>query len=127
MKEFGSQIKFVFRNFPLSEMHDYARAAALAAEAANLQDKFWEMYDAIYENQEDLNEAFLLELTEKLKLDIPKFKKDIDSTELADRVDADFESDVVSGVNGTPSFYVNGKKFDGGAEDLIELLKENAV
>ena len=49
MKEFGSQIKFVFRNFPLSEMHEYARAAALAAEAANLQGKFWEMYDAIYE------------------------------------------------------------------------------
>jgi len=127
MKEFGSQIKFVFRNFPLSEMHEYARAAALAAEAANLQGKFWEMHDAIYENQEDLNEAFLLELAEKLKLDLPKFKKDIESTELADRVDADFESGVVSGVNGTPSFYVNGKKFDGGAEDLIELLKENAV
>ena len=127
MKEFGSQIKFVFRNFPLSEMHEYARAAALAAEAANLQGKFWEMHDAIYENQEDLNEAFLLELAEKLKLDIPKFTKDIESTELADRVDADFESGVVSGVNGTPSFYVNGKKFDGGAEDLIELLKENAV
>ena len=127
MKEFGSQIKFVFRNFPLSEMHEYARAAALAAEAANLQGKFWEMHDAIYENQEDLNEAFLLELAEKLKLDLPKFKKDIDSTELADRVDADFESGVVSGVNGTPSFYVNGKKFDGGAEDLIDLLKENAV
>ena len=127
MKEFGSQIKFVLRNFPLSEMHEYARAAALAAEAANLQGKFWEMYDAIYENQEDLNEAFLLELAEKLKLDIPKFKKDIDSKELAARVDADFEIGVVSGVNGTPSFYVNGKKFDGGAENLIELLEENAV
>ncbi len=125
MKEFGTQIKFVFRNFPLSEMHQYARAAALAAEAANLQGKFWEMHDAIYENQEDLNEDFLLELAEKLKLDIPKFKKDIDSTELADRVDSDFESGIVSGVNGTPSFYVNGNKFDGGAENLLELVKEN--
>ena len=125
MKEFGSEIKFVFRNFPLSEMHEYARAAALAAEAANLQGKFWEMHDAIYENQEDLNDAFLIELAEKLKLDIPKFKKDIDSTELADRVDADFESGVVSGVNGTPSFYVNGNKFNGGAENLLELVKEN--
>jgi len=66
-------------------------------------------------------------LAGKLKLDIPKFKKDIDSKELAARVDADFEIGVVSGVNGTPSFYVNGKKFDGGAEDLIELLEENAV
>ncbi|MPS71539.1 MAG: DsbA family protein [Chryseobacterium sp.] len=127
MKEFGSQIKFVFRNFPLSEMHQYARVAAIAAEAANLQGKFWEMHDAIYENQQSLNENLLMRLAEKLKLNISQFEKDLESTKLAEKVDSDFESGVMSGVNGTPSFFVNGKKFDGGAQDLIELLRENAV
>lgn len=122
MNQFGSQIKFVFRNFPLSEMHEYARAAALAAEAAALQNKFWEMHDAIYENQQNLNEHLLLELAEELKLDIPQFKNDMESSELIDKVDEDFESGIVSGVNGTPSFYVNGKKFEGGAEDLFQLV-----
>jgi len=122
MSQFGDQIKFVFRNFPLSEMHQYARAAALAAEAAGLQGKFWEMHDAIYENQRALNEMLLMKLAEKLKLNIPQFEEDIKSPKLAEKVDADFESGVMSGVNGTPSFYVNGKKFDGGAEDLLQLI-----
>ena len=122
MSQFGDQIKFVFRNFPLSEMHQYARAAALAAEAAGLQGKFWEMHDAIYENQRALNETLLKKLAEKLKLNITQFEEDIKSPKLAEKVDADFESGVMSGVNGTPSFYVNGKKFDGGAEDLLQLI-----
>jgi len=125
MKEFGSQIKFVFRNFPLSEMHQNARPAAIAAEAANLQGKFWEMHDAIYENQRDLNENLLMKLAEQLNLNIPQFEKDLESTELAEKVDSDFESGIMSGVNGTPSFFVNGKKFDGGAENLLELVREN--
>lgn len=125
MKEFGSQIKFVFRNFPLSEMHQYARPAAIAAEAAHLQGKFWEMHDAIYENQRDLNENLLMKLAEQLNLNIPQFEKDLKSIELAEKVDSDFESGIVSGVNGTPSFFVSGKKFDGGAEDLLELVREN--
>ncbi|MFC3161248.1 Protein-disulfide isomerase [Chryseobacterium arachidis] len=126
MKEFGSQVKFVFRNFPLSEMHQYARPAAIAAEAANLQGKFWEMHDAIYENQGSLNELFLFELAEKIGLNISQFKEDIQKTELEEKVDSDLESGIVSGVNGTPSFFVNGNKFNGGAQDLIELIRENA-
>jgi len=122
MNQFGSQIKFVFRNFPLSDMHEYARAAALAAEAAALQNKFWEMHDAIYENQRSLNEHLLLELAKELKLDISQFKSDMGSSELKDKVDEDFASGIVSGVNGTPSFYVNGKKFEGTAEDLFQLV-----
>ncbi|AZA54622.1 DsbA family protein [Chryseobacterium sp. G0201] len=127
MSQFGNQIKFVFRNFPLSEMHQYARPAALAAEAANLQGKFWEMHDAIYENQEYLNENFLLELAQKLHLNINQFKTDLEKPELAEKIDADFESGIISGVNGTPSFFVNGKKFDGGVEDLFQLLNEKTV
>lgn len=126
MSQFGSQIKFVFRNFPLSEMHPYARPAAIAAEAANLQGKFWEMHDAIYENQIDLNENLLIKLAEKLKLNISQFKEDLENPALAEKIDSDFESGIISGVNGTPSFFVNGKKFDGAAIDLIRPLEENA-
>ncbi len=127
MKEFGGQVKFVFRNFPLSEMHQYAKPAAIAAEAANLQGKFWEMHDAIYENQGYLNENFLMKLAEQLNLNIPQFEKDLQKIELAEKVDSDFESGVMSGVNGTPSFFVNDKKFDGSAMELLQLIRENAV
>ena len=125
MNQFGSQIKFVFRNFPLSEMHEYARTAALAAEAAALQGKFWEMHDSIFENQQDLSESFLVDLAEKLNLDVPQYKKDIESVEVTEKVDADFESGIISGVNGTPSFYVNGQKFDGGAADLYQVILDS--
>ncbi|QES90077.1 DsbA family protein [Rhizosphaericola mali] len=126
LKEYGDAITFVFRNFPLSEMHPMARPAALAAEAANLQGKFWEMHDAIYENQDVLSSEFLLQLATKLNLDMVQFEKDIQSDKVNDKVDNDFESGVRSGVNGTPSFYINNQKFNGGAEDLLELLKENS-
>jgi protein-disulfide isomerase len=125
MKEYGSQVKFVFRNFPLSEMHQYARAAAIAAEAADLQGKFWEMHDAIYENQQNLDELYLFKLAENIGLNIAQFKEDIQKTELEEKVDSDFESGIMSGVNGTPSFFINGNKFNGGAEDLLELIGEN--
>lgn len=126
IREFGSQIQFVFRNFPLSEMHPYAKPAAIAAEAAHLQGKFWEMHDAIYENQQHLNESLLIKLAERLELNIPQFEKDLKKAELEEKVDSDFESGVISGVNGTPSFFINGNKFNGGAEDLLELVRENA-
>ncbi|WP_206368317.1 DsbA family protein [Sphingobacterium sp. B16(2022)] len=70
-------MKFVFRNFPLSEMHEYALSAAIGAEAASFQDKFWEIYDAIYENQRNLGELYLFELAEKIGLNMEKFKSDI--------------------------------------------------
>lgn len=124
MTKYGKEIKFVFRNFPLSEMHQYARPAAIAAEAAALQGKFWEMHDVIYENQRILSEPFLLELVEKLELDPHQFNVDIKKSELAAKVDSDFESGILSGVNGTPSFFVNGRKFNAGAEDLLQLMSE---
>ncbi|NJI72270.1 thioredoxin domain-containing protein [Sphingobacterium kitahiroshimense] len=122
LERFSEEVKFVFRNFPLSEMHEFALSAAIAAEAASLQDKFWEMHDAIYENQEYLDDLYLYKLAEKIGLDMEKFKSDIQRAELTDRIDADFQGGIISGVNGTPSFYVNGRKFDGGAEELFELF-----
>jgi protein-disulfide isomerase len=122
LKKFSGEVKFVFRNFPLSEMHEYALPAAIVAEAASLQDKFWEMHDAIYENQRNLNDQYLFTIAEKIGLDMEKFKSDIQKEELVNKIDADFQGGVISGVNGTPSFYVNGKKFNAGAEDLFNLF-----
>ncbi|MDQ1151767.1 protein-disulfide isomerase [Sphingobacterium zeae] len=124
MAELGSQIRFVFRNFPLSEMHPYAKSAALAAEAAALQGKFWEMHDAIFENQNSLNDQWLLDMAQQLDLDMDKFRSDLNDESIVDRVEGDFESGMMSGVNGTPTFFVNGQKFDGGAEDLVQVLRE---
>lgn len=122
---FGDQILFVFRNFPLQESHRYANIAAQAAEAAGKQGKFWEMHDAIFENQQQLNEDFIEHLAEKLGLDMEEFEEDLNSEEISTKVEDDFESGVRSGVNGTPSFFINGEKFDGGAADLLQVLKES--
>ncbi|KLT67544.1 thioredoxin domain-containing protein [Pedobacter sp. BMA] len=122
---FGDQVKLVFRNFPLREAHEFAYAASLAAEAAALQDKFWEMHDAIYENQYRLEEGLFDELAEALGLDLDQFAADLSSEGVKEKVESDFESGIRSGVNGTPSFYVNGTKFDGGATDLYAMLKES--
>ncbi|UKT64574.1 DsbA family protein [Pedobacter mucosus] len=123
---FGDQIKLVFRNFPLQESHEYAYAAATAAEAAGLQGKFWEMHDALYENQYRFADDLFEELAETIGLDIEQFKTDCESESINKKIEDDFESGIRSGVNGTPSFYVNGNKFDGGPEDLFEMLKESA-
>lgn len=122
---FGDQVQFIFRNFPLQESHRYANIAAQTAEAAGKQGKFWEMHDAIYENQKQLNDDFLEELAEKLGLDMEQFEEDLNSEEISNKVEDDFESGVRSGVNGTPSFFINGSKFDGGAADLLQVLKES--
>lgn len=127
MAELDEQIRFVFRNFPLSEMHPYARPAARAAEAASRQGKFWEMHDRIYEHQDALSTRLLSDLAEQLGLDMEKFRSDLEDEGIEEKIDADFESGMMSGVNGTPTFFVNGQKFDGGAEDLVRMLNENRI
>jgi len=123
---FGDQVRFVFRNFPLSEIHPDAMQAAIASEAAALQNKFWQMHDIIFENQSALSKHGLEKMAEKIGLDINKFITDMEDENLLAKVEEDFESGMRSGVNGTPTFFVNGKKFDGGATDLFELFEENA-
>jgi protein-disulfide isomerase len=124
--KFGDQIRFVFRNFPLSDAHPFAVHAAVAAEAAGCQDKFWQMHDVIFENQQLLSDAGLLEMANSISLNMQQFKKDIGNETLKEKVDTDFESGIRSGVNGTPSFFMNGVKFDGGAEDIYDMLEQNS-
>ena len=116
-------VKFVFRNFPLAEAHEYATDAAIAAEAAGRQQKFWEMHDALYQNQQRLNDDLFLVLAKELQLDIDQFLSDMEDNQLQSKVEADFESGVRSGVNGTPTFFINGKRYNGDYRNLLSVLR----
>lgn len=116
LEKLGENIRFVFRNFPLTQLHPYALLGAVAAEAAGLQGKFWEMHDMIYENQIDLSPNGVMDFAEQLGLDMTKFQQDLNNDELQDRIEHDFTTGINSGVNGTPSFYVNGEKYEGPLE-----------
>jgi protein-disulfide isomerase len=123
---FGSQICFVFRHFPLAEIHPFAVAAAVAAEAAGMQQKFWDMHNMIFENQSSLPNGGLQRMAETIGLDMEIFESDLELDVLQAKVEADFESGVRSGVNGTPSFFINGNKFDGNILDLFNMLRQNS-
>ncbi len=127
-QSFGKKLKFVFRHFPLSNVHEYAQIAAVAAEAAGRQNKFWEMHDIIFEHQSDLGDDIWPVFAQKLKLKIPAFEKDMDDPALSEKVESDFESGIRSGVNGTPSFYINGDKYNGDYdfESLSEAISKSA-
>ena len=118
-RSLGTDLKFVFRNFPLSEAHPDAFNAAVAAEAAGLQQKFWDMHDIIFENQQALDLESLFLYAKTIGLDLERFKNDIQKNALITKVEQDFESGVRSGVNGTPSFFINGKKYNGDWEENV--------
>jgi protein-disulfide isomerase len=109
----GKRLRFVFRNFPLREAHPHAEAAAESAEAAAGQGKFWEMHDVLFENQGALAGTDLLAYAEGLGLDAKRIARDLEAGTHAPRVREDFVSGVRSGVNGTPTFFINGARFDG--------------
>jgi protein-disulfide isomerase len=108
----GDGLRFVFRNFPISTSHPHAEQAAEAAEAAAAQDQFWPMHDLLYENQQRLEVNDLLGYADSLGLDVERFKRELEGHVHAPRVHEDFMSGVRSGVNGTPSFYVNGVRYE---------------
>jgi protein-disulfide isomerase len=110
--QMGEKLRFVFRNFPITTSHPHAERAAEAAEAAASQDKFWEMHDLLYENQRNLRDQDLRGYAEKLGLDVELFDKELAEHVHAERVHEDFMSGVRSGVNGTPTFYINGARHD---------------
>ena len=120
-QEFGNALRFVFRNFPLREMHPHAEAAAEAAEFAATHERFWEMHDAIFENQRRLSESTLVELGKRYGLDGNALRSALAGGAFAERVAHDFSGGVRSGVNGTPTFFVNGIRHEG-AYDSASLI-----
>ncbi|HUD68258.1 MAG TPA: DsbA family protein [Candidatus Sulfotelmatobacter sp.] len=121
-RRFGKQLRFAFRNFPLREIHPYAEAAAETAEFAATQGKFWEMHDLIFENQNSLSEQMLGELALRLTLDTQVLTEALGSGAFAEPVRRDFSGGVRSGVNGTPTFFINGHRHDGDFE--LETLRQ---
>ena len=113
MEELGSHVRLCFRNFPLATAHPHAQQAAEAAEAAGAQGKFWEMHDVLYENQRHLEYEDLVLYAKELGLDAKRFAHDMKEHTYAERVREDFLSGVRSGVNGTPTFFINGTRHDG--------------
>lgn len=127
--ELGTQLRFVFRNFPLAEAHPHARLAAQAAEAAAAQGRFWEMHDTLFEHQDALEADDLLSYAKSLGLDTAQFARDLEAGTYEKRVRDDFRNGVRSGVNGTPTFFVNGTRYDGSWANeaaFIRTLRETA-
>jgi protein-disulfide isomerase len=124
-QKLDGDIKFVFRNFPLSKIHPHALMAAVATEAAGLQGKFWEMHDIVFENQKSLDEENIKYFASLLGLDIDQFRDAIQDKRLIEKVEKDFESGLRSGVNRTPTFFINGEKFEGdwSTGELLDYLK----
>jgi Na+:H+ antiporter, NhaA family len=123
----GDRLRFVFRELPLDK-HPHARTAALAAEAAGAQGRFWEMHDRLFESGGRLEPDDIVAYARGVGLDLDRFARDMASPELADRVDEDFESAIASGVRGTPAFFIDGEPYDGAydADSLAEAIEARA-
>jgi protein-disulfide isomerase len=124
----GDSLCFAFRNFPLANMHPHAENAAEAAEAAGAQGEFWGMHDLLFENQDALELDDIANYAAELGLDISRFISEVLNHTYAARVREDFKSGVRGGVNGTPSFFINGERYDGarGLDPLLDALTEHS-
>jgi protein-disulfide isomerase len=118
----GNQLKYAFRHYPLPNLHPLALDAAVATEMAALQGKFWQMHDIIFENQKYLCRASLSRFAEEIEMDMFMFIDNREHQKLHGKVIADFESGVRSGVNATPTFFINGLRYKG-MSDFDELYK----
>jgi protein-disulfide isomerase len=122
-KQLGDELRFVYRHFPLTEAHPHAQSAAEAAEAAGAQGKFWQMHDTLFRNQAALYDEDLLLYAVRLGLDAERFARELVAGTYVKKVRDDFRGGVRSGVNGTPTFFVNGARFDGNWTDPAEFVQ----
>lgn len=115
LEEFSPRVCYAYRHFPLSSMHPHAELAALTAEAAEQQGRFWQMHNALFENYDSLSTRKVFTLAEALKMDVDRFELDLERPDLIDRIRRDMLSGHDSGVAGTPTFFVNGMRIPGAA------------
>ena len=121
-RELGNQLAFVFRNFPLADIHPHAENAAQFAEAAAAQGKFWEVHDYLFEHQRHLSDSDLARIASLLRLDQDALRDDLESDRPSEEVEGDFQDGLDSGVEGTPAFFINGELFEGNWSEPGELL-----
>ena len=131
-EEFGGTIQFTYRHFPLRQIHKNANLAAQAAEAAGMQDKFWEMHDMIFEHQKEWSEEktaekIFTQYAETLQLNVEQFKRDINSKEVKKKIENNYQGGLTLKVNGTPTFFLNGKKLNNprSYEEFKKLIEES--
>jgi len=122
---FSKRLRFVFRHFPLSQVHPNAEPAAESAEYAGAHGQFWEMHDGIYENQDRLGLPLLFALAAALGLSESGLRNALVTGDFKPKVRSDFLGGVRSGVNGTPAFFINGERHDGtyALEDLSAAIE----
>lgn len=120
MKEFHNELRFVFRNFP-DETHPESLIAAQAAEAAGLQNKFWEMHDLIFEQREQLTKDNLIYFAETLNLNVEEFENDCSSQNVLSKIESDIESGIRSYVEDTPTFFIDEERLEGYDETYESL------
>jgi protein-disulfide isomerase len=120
-RRLGDDLLFAFRNFPLTNIHPHAEHAAEAAEAAGDQGNFWGMHDLLFENQSALEDEDLSAYAAELGLDARRLIRQVAWKIYAPRIHEDFKSGVRGGVNGTPTFFINGERYDG-VSDVKDLL-----
>jgi protein-disulfide isomerase len=126
-KTLGNKLCFVFRNFPLEE-HPHSLTAALAAESANAQGKYWEMYDLLFKNQDKLSNDFYYKCAKKVGLDINLFERDFENRIYIARINDDIRSGEESGVNGTPTLFVNGIMYEEAYDyDTLSTVLKNVA
>jgi protein-disulfide isomerase len=121
----GDDMRFAYRHFPLSQIHPHAYRAAEAAEAAGVQERFWEMHQLLFTNQDRLSTSDLVGYARALGLDLERFAAELESHAQAPKLREDFLSGIRSGVNGTPTFFINGVRHNGGhdLESLLEAIR----
>jgi protein-disulfide isomerase len=120
LKTYPSQVKLVFKEFPLEE-HSQAELAASAAVAAQKQGKFWAMHDAMYANRNNLSRQNILALAKQTGLDMKRFENDMNSTEVRETIVRDLQDGDRAGVQGTPTIFINGQRYNG--EIALDTLK----
>jgi len=122
----GNAVRMVFRHFPNRTVHPHARLAAEAAEAAGAQGKFWEMHDLLFQHQDRLEEWEMVEYARELGLDEERFRTELEEHMHSKKIREDFRSGIESGVQGTPTWFINGTRYDGAwdPESLLEAVRK---
>jgi protein-disulfide isomerase len=126
---FRKRLLFAFRNFPLTQVHPNAESAAETAEFAGAHRRFWEMHDGLYENQASLSLSLYLALAESLRLPEKALGEALESGAFRSKVRSDFMGGLKSGVNGTPTFFINGRRHDAAFDfdDLVAAIEAELV
>ncbi len=122
-ERFKNDLAEIFRPFPLTQIHPHALHAAQAAEAAGLQGKFWEMHDLLFEHQRQLEDSDLLDYARNTGLDVDRFERDFPSPAVIDAIQRSLRQGADQGVEGTPTFFLNGEQLSiGRFADIEEII-----